>query len=117
MGPLYANAAVYVNASLHEGSSNAVLEAISSGCPILLSDIPENRDFGLAPQHYFDPNDPEAIAVALARALKDPEAYKVDPQHFLTWDAVAERTLQIYRRIAPRRGQALERAETMAALS
>lgn len=117
MGPLYANSAVYVNASLHEGSSNAVLEAISSGCPILLSDIPENRDFGIPAKHYFDPHDPAAIAEALARALKDPEAYKVDPTHFLTWDAVAERTMQIYRRIAPRRGQVVERTETVATLS
>ncbi len=114
MGPLYANAAVYVNASLHEGSSNAVLEAISSGCPILLSDIPENRDFGIPAQHYFDPTDPQAIADALSRALKDPQAYRVDPSHFLTWDVVAERTVQIYRRIAPRRGQAVERAATAA---
>lgn len=117
MGPLYANAAVYVNASLHEGSSNAVLEAISSGCPILLSNIPENRDFGLAPHHYFDPESPEAIADAIERAVKDPEAYKVDPTQFLTWDMVAERTLQIYRRIAPRQGQSVERSETVATLS
>ncbi|WP_158765010.1 glycosyltransferase family 4 protein [Terricaulis silvestris] len=103
MGPLYARSAVYVNSSLHEGSSNAVLEAISSGCPILLSDIPENRDFGLAPKHYFDPTDPVAIAAALSRALKDPQAYIADPRQFMTWENVAERTMQIYRRIAPER--------------
>ncbi len=116
MGPLYARSAVYVNASLHEGSSNAVLEAISSGCPILLSDIPENRDFGLDAKHYFDPNDPAAIADALSRALKDPQIYIADPRQFMTWDAVAERTLQIYRRIAPERAPAL-RADTLASLS
>lgn len=107
MGPLYARSAVYVNSSLHEGSSNAVLEAISSGCPILLSDIPENRDFGLAPKHYFDPNDPASISDALSRALKDPQAYVADPRQFMTWETVAERTIQIYRRIAPERAAAL----------
>jgi glycosyltransferase involved in cell wall biosynthesis len=116
MGPLYARSAVYVNASLHEGSSNAVLEAISSGCPILLSDIPENRDFGLAAKHYFDPNDPAAIADALSCALKDPQAYVADPRQFMTWETVADRTMQIYRRIAPEQALAL-RAGTAASLS
>lgn len=101
MGPLYRGATIYVNASLHEGSSNAVLEAISAGCPILLSDIPENRDFGLAAHHYFDPHEPEAIAEALGRAVAEPARYVVDSKRFLTWDQVAERTIDIYRRIAP----------------
>ncbi len=101
MAPLYRGATVYVNASLHEGSSNAVLEAISAGSPILLSDIPENRDFGLASHHYFDPHAPEAIAEALQRAAAEPARYVVDAKRFLTWDQVAERTIDIYRRIAP----------------
>lgn len=116
MGPLYAGAALYVNASLHEGSSNAVLEAISSGCPILLSDIPENRDFGLAPKHYFDPTDTTSIADALSRALQEPQAYIADPRQFMTWETVAERTMQVYRRVAPERTPEL-RADTLASLS
>lgn len=101
MPPIYRGAKAYVNASLHEGSSNAVLEAISAGSPVLLSDIPENRDFGLADQHYFDPNSSQAIADAIARAVADPKAFIVDANRFLTWDAVAARTLDVYRRLAP----------------
>lgn len=101
MRPLYRGARVYVNASVHEGSSNAVLEAISAGCPIVLSDIPENRDFGLPDRCYFSPHSPEAIASALERALDNPEAFIADPSRFLTWTDVAERTLQIYQHIAP----------------
>jgi glycosyltransferase involved in cell wall biosynthesis len=101
MAPIYRSARLYINASLHEGSSNAVLEAISAGCPILLSNIPENLDFGLASKHYFDPSDPASIAQALSRALEDPQAYVVDAKRFMTWDKVAERTIQIYRAIAP----------------
>ncbi len=117
MGPLYRRSTVYVNASLHEGSSNAVLEAITAGCPILLSDIPENRDFGLPAQNYFDPNEPSAIADALARAIRDPKAFVVDPRQYLTWDQVAERTLEIYRRISPRRDAPLRRAHELASSS
>lgn len=101
MAPLYRGAAVYINASLHEGSSNAVLEAISAGCPILLSDIPENRDFGLPDRCYFDPYKPEAIADAIGGALENPKAYVADANAFLTWSQVAERTLAIYRSVAP----------------
>lgn len=114
MGPLYRGAAVYVNASLHEGSSNAVLEAISSGSPILLSDIPENRDFGLAAHHYFDPHRPEAIADALQRATAEPRRFVVDASRYLTWDQVAERTLDIYRRIAPPKRAAVDGAPALA---
>lgn len=99
MTPLYMGSTVYVNASLHEGSSNAVLEAISAGCSILVSDIPENRDFGFPEHCYFDPNSPDAIADALERAVRDPKSFVVDPQRYLTWDLVAERTLDIYRKV------------------
>jgi glycosyltransferase involved in cell wall biosynthesis len=97
LGPLYANAQVYVNSSVHEGSSNAVLEAVSWGAPILLSDIPENRDFGIADRHFFDPERPEAIAAALERAFSDRSAYVPDESRFLTWREVADRTAAIYR--------------------
>jgi glycosyltransferase involved in cell wall biosynthesis len=108
--PLYQRCAVYVNASVHEGSSNAVLEAISAGCAILLSDIPENRDFQLPDHCYFDPLDSSAIAAALKRALANPAAYVADPAKFLTWRDVAERTLGIYDRILSSRRAALAHA-------
>lgn len=113
MGPLYRNAAVYVNASLHEGSSNAVLEAIGAGCPIILSNIPENLDFRMSDHCYFDPNDPASIADALTRASAEPDAYRADPQRYLTWQGVAERTLDIYRRFTPQNGAKTERSETL----
>lgn len=111
MGPLYAGARVYVNSSIHEGSSNAVLEAISWGAPILISGIPENRDFGLAEHHYFDPLDETAIAEALGKAAADPDAYRVDLSRFLTWEMVAEKTMAIYRRCLPDRALSASASE------
>lgn len=96
LGPLYANAVCYVNSSIHEGSSNAVLEAVSWRAPIILSDIPENRDFGIDAKHYFDPESPAAIAAALKRVMADRSDYIADPELFLTWDQVADRTSAIY---------------------
>jgi glycosyltransferase involved in cell wall biosynthesis len=117
MAPLYRGSKIYINASLHEGSSNAVLEAIGAGCSILLSDIPENRDFGMPLQNYFDPNSPESIAEALKRALSDPHAYVADAGRYLTWTKVAERTLDIYRGIAPFHGSEIERPDALVSAS
>jgi glycosyltransferase involved in cell wall biosynthesis len=96
MGKLYENAGLYVNSSIHEGSSNAVLEAVSWNCPILLSDIPENRDFGLDGENYFDAEDPLAIADMLARAYADPDAYRTPKGPFPVWEDVAWETDRIY---------------------
>ena len=102
--PVYANAHLYVNSSTHEGSSNAVFEAVSWGAPVLLSDIPENRDFGLCDRHYFSPHDPDSICGALLRAVDDREAYVVDPKRFQTWEEVAEKTMKIYESFGLRSG-------------
>ena len=96
---LYRDCAVFVNGSMHEGSSNAVLEAIGRGCPVVLSEIAENRDFGLMDDAYFDPASPEAIADALAAAAAAPDRFRVDRDRFMTWSTVTEKTLTIYRAI------------------
>lgn len=44
MGSAYARADVVLNTSLSEGISNALIEAMVSGRPILAADIPGNRD-------------------------------------------------------------------------
>jgi glycosyltransferase involved in cell wall biosynthesis len=99
MGSLYENASLYVNSSIHEGSSNAVLEAVSWNCPILLSDIPENRDFGLEDANYFQPEEPTEIAEALGRAYFDQESFRTPKGPFPVWEDVAWETNKIYNRI------------------
>ena len=90
---------LYMNLSHHEGSSNATLEAISAGVPIVLSDIPENRDMGLAENIYVDRLNPEIISERIDEALNAPERFIVDKDEFLSWRDVAEKTLSIYNKI------------------
>ncbi|MEO8175174.1 MAG: glycosyltransferase family 4 protein [Sphingomicrobium sp.] len=97
---LYRRCALFVNGSMHEGCSNAVLEAISRDCPIILSGIAENRDFGLDERLYFDPKDPRSIAGTMSAALADPASYRADRSTFLSWPTVGEKTLAIYRSIS-----------------
>lgn len=92
---LYRNAALFVLPSLHEGLPICALEAGSVGCPLLLSDIPGNRDLGLDDAHYFTSGDAES----LSRALRAPaEHYAVTPDMFATfdWERIAASTLSIY---------------------
>ena len=95
---LYKSAALFVLPSLHEGLPICALEAASAGCPLLLSDIPGNRDLGLSDAHYFTSGD----AGALSLALREPdERYAVSPR-FLSafdWDEISQRTLTIYQNV------------------
>jgi glycosyltransferase involved in cell wall biosynthesis len=86
--------ALYVNCSLHEGMSNAVLEAIQERIPVLLSDIEANRDLALPERHYFPATDPSALASRIRDALASPDRYLVDPQLFDDWDRVGETILR-----------------------
>lgn len=92
---LYATAALFVLPSLHEGLPICALEAGSVGCPVLLSDIPGNRDLGLPERHYFRSGDVES----LASALRTPDDhYAVSPDMFATfdWHRIAGSTASIY---------------------
>lgn len=73
VGPFFQQADVFVLPSHAEGLSNALLEAMASGLPVVVSDIPGNRDVirdgcnGLLSR----PGDAPPLAAALSRALRD----------------------------------------------
>jgi glycosyltransferase involved in cell wall biosynthesis len=71
MREAYLSADVVWNTSLHEGGSNALLEAVAHGCAIFARDVPGNRELleeEGAPGALFDPADADAAA-AFHRAL------------------------------------------------
>jgi len=66
---------VYVSASLSDGTSISLLEALASGLFPVLSDLPQNREWidpGLENGILFPPGDPTALASALGRAISKP---------------------------------------------
>lgn len=99
LGPLYRGARFFVNPAVREGHSNTLLEAISAGCPVLLSDLPENRDLRLEAKHYFNPADLRSMVSALGRAHANPDAYRVAPDRFPQWKTIAEQTIAVYRNL------------------
>lgn len=88
--------ALFANISHHEGNSNSTLEAISYGCPVIVSDIGENHEMRLAPCQYVDRLDASAVAAAFDAALTRPTDFIVDRAGFPTWDDVALRTAAVY---------------------
>lgn len=65
---------VYVHPSRQEGMSNAVLEAMATGCPIVASAIDGNQE--LINDHIgwlVPPNDPQALTAAIQEVLANPD--------------------------------------------
>lgn len=95
LSALYANAALFVLPSYHEGLPIAALEALSFGRPVLLSDIAPNRDLRLSAACYFPTGDWRALAQKIQ--AQDYSAYQADTLDILgrfDWDDIARQTLQ-----------------------
>ena len=99
LSPLYRGARFFVNPSVREGQSNTLFEAISFGCPILLSDLPENRDLRLGAKHYFRPGDIPSMVSALKRAHANPDLFRVNGDRFPQWEEIADQTITVYQKL------------------
>lgn len=74
--PYYYRAAdLYLSASRSDGSSVSLMEAMASGLPALVSDIPGNREWVTANQEgwLFPMDDADAFADAILRIADDPK--------------------------------------------
>jgi glycosyltransferase involved in cell wall biosynthesis len=71
---LLAAADVYVSASLWDGTSPALLEAMAAGVYPVVSDCPANREWlsGQGDGVFFPPDDVAALAAGLIAVIRDP---------------------------------------------
>lgn len=78
---IFKRANVFVSVSHCEGVPNTVLEAVVCGCPVVLSDIPEHREFLSEDAAYFvSLQSPVAIANGMIKALSDVNEAKLKSQ-------------------------------------
>ena len=100
---LYRNAVVFIYPSLYEGFGIPILEAFSSGCPVIASNVTSIPEIGGDAALYFDPRSEDQIANSLQSVLNDPilretlkEKGRVRAKQF-SWSEAARKTLAIYK--------------------
>jgi glycosyltransferase involved in cell wall biosynthesis len=105
MPDIYRQHNIFVSASMQEGMSNAMLEAMASGLPIVTTRC-EGVEELIGDNGIVVENDTaEALAEDINSVAENPQGYKLmcvaarrRAENF-GWDKVAEQYLQIYRRI------------------
>ena len=103
---LWSHAYMVAQPSTMEGLSIALLEALSYGRCVLLSDIPENVEVAEDCAVSFKSQDVDDLTAKLSRLMNDPaevRAYEAKARdHILkhySWDTVAQNTETLYREL------------------
>lgn len=104
LNQLYTNAALYVLASNNEGFPLVLLEAMSYGLDVLVSDIPASHLVKLDQDDYFERGDAEALKRKIGERLSKPEnnGKPSRRQYDLSkynWDVVAKETEEVYKEV------------------
>ncbi|MBE6594649.1 MAG: glycosyltransferase family 4 protein [Ruminococcaceae bacterium] len=105
---LYQEAAAFVFPSIYEGFGSPQTECMACGLPLLLSDIPTNREVSANYGRYFPPHGAERLSELMAdvvggRAVADGELALERLAHF-RWSDAAKKTrhaYEIYLKIRP----------------
>lgn len=108
---LYAGAALFIYPSIYEGFGLPPLEAMASGAPVMVSHHSCLPEVCGSAARYFDPDDRDGLAAAVAVNLADRSwrleaaSRGVDQAGHFTWKRCVDRTVEIYHqaRKAPRR--------------
>lgn len=113
LNQLLTNAALFVLPSSHEGLPISLLEAMSYGRDVLVSDIAANRLSQLEAEDFFPVNDVDAMAAAMSRKLASPRESRVYDLKPYDWDYIARQTSDVYLSLRKAAGKATA-AGTMA---
>lgn len=104
---MYKLCSLFVFPSLYEGFGIPILEAMAADRPMALSDIPVFREITQDQGFFFDPDDVEAMAVAIERALGSSSESVRMLEHGrkrlqdFAFQALAGQVERLYRTLAP----------------
>ena len=93
---LYSHARMFVLSSVVEGFPLVMLEAMSYGLPLVVSDIPASHLVELPHDRYFECRNAQSLAQVLEKHLADDAPsyqYRLDDYH---WPLIAQRTEAVF---------------------
>lgn len=86
----------YCLPSSHEGLPIALLEAMSYGAKVVVSDIPANLEVGLPEEDYFRCGDVDELANKISEVFEQPWQHVNYDMSKYNWDQIAGETEKIY---------------------
>ena len=103
---LYSHAGLFVLPSYYEGLPIVLLEALSYGLSVMVSDIAPNREFQLDEERYFPVGNEAVLAKTLTFWIErgplvgeEQEKQLTMLRHRYNWDKITEQTLNVYKTI------------------
>lgn len=109
---LYRGHDVFVFPSLSETFGHPMVEAMSSGIPVVAADTVINREICGDAALYFNPTSPTDLVACLERLDGDPDLRRVLSEHgrrrvldCFTWDAHVERLVEIFAKLHAQAGR------------
>lgn len=87
----------YCLPSSHEGLPIALLEAMSYGVKVIVSNIPANKEVGLPDSDYFPVGNVEALAEKLREVMAKPIEHVNYDMHKYDWEKIADQVADIYK--------------------
>lgn len=102
LNQLFSHARLFAMPSYHEGLPIALLEAMSYDLPVVVSDIPANKEIDITKERFFkcgDVNDlKKKLSFFLEQGLDQNERqkYKKQIDEKYNWQKIAEQTVAVY---------------------
>lgn len=93
---LLTNCRCYCLPSSHEGLPIALLEAMSYGVKVVVSDIPANKEVGLPESDYFPVGNVDALADKLKAIVEQPLQHIDYDMKKYNWEKIADQVAEVY---------------------
>lgn len=105
LNEVFSHAAIFLLPSFHEGLPIALLEAMSYGLPVLVSDIRAHKDMSLPQKSYFKCGDKNNLSEMIEQWINNfSKDYDKDSainfiKNNYNWEIIADQTAMIYQKV------------------